>query len=313
MDESLFNARSRASARRSIDMLRSVIHGSTYETVAQMHGLSRTAVERRIKTVAVELTQVVGVDGLREEGAAFVRRLRLNRDAVLLALDRFVPRDSVSSRPARVLTPAEVAQGAARIRARSSRPNHDLALYCLQFATGLRPLEIARLQVRDYLQPDGSVARVSQLRAEVAINGRERPLLFQSTRLDETLDGYLAERLAKGYGAGESGQYRGLDARSPLFLSPDGTPYRITPNGGPDQSRQVCRALLEAYRKLFRLSGIKGLNTQSARLTLMSRMYDRGADEDQVGLVLGIADRSAVREQLPRPRPTLVDVVEELI
>ena len=37
-------------------------------------------------------------------------------------------------------------------------------------------------------------------------------------------------------------------------------------------------------------------------LTLMSRMYERGADEDQVGLVLGIADRSAVREQLRRGR-----------
>lgn len=313
MDEVLSNPRSRASARRSIDMLRSVIHGSTYEAVAQVHGLSRTAVERRIKTVAVELTQVVGVDGLREEGAAFVRRLRLNRDAILLALDHFVPREPVNTRPARVLTPAEVAQGAARIRARTCRPNHDLALYYLQFATGLRPLEVARLQVRDYLQPDGSVARVSQLRAEVAINGRVRPLLFQSTRLDETLGAYLAERSTKGHGVGGPGSPRGLDAVSPLILSPDGTPYRITPNGGTDQSRQVCRALLEAYRKLFRLSGIKGLNTQSARLTLMARMYDRGADEDQVGLVLGIADRSAVRGQLPRPRPSLTDALEELI
>jgi len=42
-------------------------------------------------------------------------------------------------------------------------------------------------------------------------------------------------------------------------------------------------------------------------------MYDRGADEDQEGLVLGIADRSAVREQLPRPRPSLVEAVEEPI
>jgi len=313
MDEVLSNSRNRASARRSIDMLRSVVHGSTYEAVAQAHGVSRTAVERRIKTVAVELTQAVGVDGLREEGAAFVRRLRLHRDAILLALDRFVPREPAGGRPARVLSPAEVAQGAARIRGRTSRQHHDLALYYLQFATGLRPLEVARLQVRDYLQPDGSVARTSELRPEVAINGRARPLLFQSTRLDETLGAYLAERLAKGYGVSEQGAFRGLDATSPLFLSADGTRYRITPNGGPDQSRQVCRALLEVYRKLFRLSGIKGLNTQSARLTLMARMYDRGADEDQVGLVLGIADRSAVREQLPRPRPTLTDALDELI
>ena len=313
MDEVLSNSRSRASARRSIDMLRSVVHGSTYETVAQAHGLTRTAVERRVKTVAVELTQVVGVDGLREEGATFVRRLRLHRDAVLRALDRFVPRDTSSLRPARVLSPAEVAQGAIRIRSRSNRPQHDVALYYLLFATGLRPLEVARLRVSDYLQADGSVVRLSRLRAEAAINGRERPLLFHSTRLDEALEAYLSERLAKRQGVGEAGAYRGLDGQSSLFLSVDGTPYRITPNGHPQQNRQVCRTLLEIFRKLFRLSGIKGLNTQSARLTLMSRMYDRGADEDQVGLVLGIADRSAVREQLPRPRPSLVEAVEEPI
>lgn len=305
--------RNAGSLSQSIDMLRSVVHGSTYETVAQAHGLTRTAVERRIKTVAVELTQVVGVDGLREEGATFVRRLRLHREAVLRALDDFAPRDASGARPARVLSAAEVNQGAARIRLRSSRPLHDLALYYLLFATGLRPLEVARLRVSDYLLADGSVVRQSRLRAEAAINGRERPLLFQSSRLDEALQAYLAERLARRQGLGESPAYRGLDGESALFLSSDGTPYRITPNGEPQQNRQVCRTLLEIFRKLFRLSGIKGLNTQSARLTLMSRMYDRGADEDQEGLVLGIADRSAVREQLPRPRPSLVEAVEEPI
>jgi hypothetical protein len=68
-----------------------------------------------------------------------------------------------------------------------------------------------------------------------------------------------------------------------LFLGPAGEPYQITPNGEPGQKRHVCRAVLEIYRKLFRYADIKGLSTQSARLTLMSRMYARGADEDQVG------------------------------
>jgi hypothetical protein len=42
-------------------------------------------------------------------------------------------------------------------------------------------------------------------------------------------------------------------------------------------------------------------------------MYERGADEDQVGEVLGIADRSAVREQLARPRPTLAHLLDEAV
>lgn len=74
------------STQRSIAMLRAVVSGETYEAVADHFGLSRTAVERRIKAIAVQLTKVVGIDGLKEEGAAFVRRLRLHRDGITAAL-----------------------------------------------------------------------------------------------------------------------------------------------------------------------------------------------------------------------------------
>ena len=116
-------------ALQSVEMLRAVIGGETYEAVAVRFGVSRTAVERRIKSVAVQLTQVVGVDGLKEEGAAFVRRLRLHRDAILVALAGFEPPTPIGTRPARVLSAEEVAQGAVRIKGRTSRTWHDLALY----------------------------------------------------------------------------------------------------------------------------------------------------------------------------------------
>lgn len=301
-------------ALQSVEMLRAVIDGETYEAVAMRFGVSRTAVERRIKSVAVQLTQVVGVDGLKEEGAAFVRRLRLHRDAILVALEGFEPQLSASGRPARVVSPQEVTQGAVRIKGRTSRTWHDLALYYMLFGTGLRPLEIARLEVRDYLHADGSVCRESELRAEAAINGKLRPLYFSSSRLDDALAVYFRERSDSGHGLGEPERYRGLDPGSRLFLSPSGEPYKIAPNNGaPGQNRYVCRALLEIYRKLFRYADLKGLSAQSARLTVMSRMYERGADEDQVGAILGIGERSAVRELLPRPRPTLAELLDELI
>ena len=301
-------------ALQSVEMLRAVVGGETYEAVAARFGVSRTAVERRIKSVAVQLTQVVGVDGLKEEGAAFVRRLRLHRDAILVALEGFEPKPPVGARPARVLSAAEVTQGAVRIKGRTSRTWHDLALYYMLFATGLRPLEIARLEVRDYLLADGSVCRESELRAEAAINGKARPLYFSSSRLDDALAAYFRERRDGGYGLGEPNCYRGLDPESRLFLSPGGEPYRIAPNNGaPGQNRYVCRALLEIYRKLFRYAELKGLSAQSARLTVISRMYERGADEDQVGTILGIGERSAVRELLPRPKPTLAELLDELV
>ena len=124
--------------------------------------------------------------------------------------------------------------------------------------------------------------------------------------------GVWTKRSAPTSTSGSAEHWRGLDPHGPLFLGAEGEVYPITPNGGEGQNRYVCRPLLEIYRKIFRQADIPGLCTQSARLTLMSRMYERGADEDQVGLVLGIADRSAVREQLPRPRPELAKVLEEL-
>jgi hypothetical protein len=64
------------------------------------------------------------------------------------------------------------------------------------------------------------VRRASELRAEAAITGKPRPLYFTSTRLDDALAAYLRERIEQGLGLAASGDYRGLDPRSCLFLSP---------------------------------------------------------------------------------------------
>ncbi|WP_284620552.1 site-specific integrase [Aquabacterium humicola] len=301
----------RRTTEQTIQMLREVLNGEPYSAVSARRGISRSAVERRVKALAVQITQAVGVDGLQAEGAAFVQRLRARRDAILASLERFDPERRGSRRAARVLAVEEVRLGALRVRSRSSRPNHDLALYHLLFATGMRPLEIARLKVGDYLRPDGEVRRESLVRAEVAINGKERPLLFAHRRLDEALAAYLDERVNAGHGLGSPGAWRGLDPGSPLFLDAAGAAYPITSNGSAGQDRHVCRALLDIYRRLFRQADMRSLSAQSARLTLMSRMYARGADEDQVGLVLGIADRSAVREQLARPRAPLAQLLDD--
>jgi integrase len=291
-------------------MLREVVNGDPFVAVAARRGLSRSGVDRRIKALAVHLTTAVGVEGLRENGAAFVSRLRMHRAAILEALARFEPSQLNSQRLARVLSPDEVELGARRIRARSARPQHDLALYYLLFATGLRPLEVARLQVADYLADDGSVRRESVLRCDVAINGKSRPLFFCHRRLDDAMSAYLEERQRLASRTGVQGKPT-LEPHSPLFLDANGSPYEIASAGGANGKRFVCRALLEVCRRMFRQAGVEGLCTQTARLTLMSRMYDRGADEDQVGLVLGIADRSAVREQLPRPRADLARLMED--
>lgn len=303
----------RDTAAQSIRMLKAVIDGATYETVAVCFGVSRTAVERRIKAIAVQLSQIADIDGLNEDGAAFVRRLRHHRDAILMALVEFEPQKAAGQRSNRIVTLEEIVQGGKRIKGRSARPWHDLSLFYLLFATGARPLEIARLEVRDYLNLDGSIRRVSELRAEAAITHKVRPLYFASTRLDEALAPYLAERLQNKQGIGQAESYRGLDPLSRLFLSATGDGFLITPYGEPGQRRFLCRPILETYRKLFRYAGMRGVTALSVRRTVVARLYERGADEDAVGLILGISERSAVRELLARHKPTIEQLLNELI
>ena len=300
-------------AAQSVEMLKAVIDGETYDVVAARFGVTRTAVERRVKSIAVQLTQAVGIEGLNEGGTAFAQRLRRHRDAILVALAEFEPPKPYGPRQTRVVSTDELAQAALRIKGRSSRPWHDQALFYMLFATGARPLEIARFEVRDYLNADGSVCRESRVRAEVAITGKERPLYFSSTKLDALLMPYLRERVEQGLGLGQPGAYGGLDPRSRLFVSATGVGFPITPYGKPGQHRYLCRAILEAYRKLFRYSGLKDVSSLSVRYTVASRLYDRGADEGQVGLLLGIGQRSAVRELMPRRKRTMAELVDELV
>ncbi len=104
-----------------------------------------------------------------------------------------------------------------------------------------------------------------------------------------------------------------LDPGSRLFLSATGEGFKITPYGKEGQMRFLCRPILETYSKLFRYSELQGVTALSVRRTVISRLYERGADEGQVGLLLGISERSAVRELLSRHKPTIAVLVDELI
>ena len=300
-------------ATRSIEMLKAVIDGRTYDAVAAEFGITRTAVERRVKGIAARLSKEVGVEGLNEGGAAFVRRLRHKRDAIRVALERFEPRQSDGTRLVRVVSEEEITQAVHRIRGRSAQPERDIAMFYMLFATGARPLEIARMELRDYLNADGSVRRESELRAEATITGKARPLFFASSKLDDALSTYLRVRAESRHCLGNSTSFRGFDPDSRLFLTATGEGFQITPYGEPGQHRFLCRPILETYRKLFRYAEVAGATALSVRHTVVARLYDRGADEEQVGLVLGISDRSAVRELFPRSRPAMSALVEDLI
>jgi integrase len=198
-------------------------------------------------------------------------------------------------------------------RIHSSCPHRDVALLYVLFATGAKPLEIARLEVRDYLDEDGTVRSESEVRSEVAINGKARPLYFASEKVVAAIDVYLKERVRRGLVLRDSKHFRGLDPLSRLFLTDDGHEMRIRVKEDGKHRHHVCHVILDVYRKIFNWAGLRGASTLSGRRTVAKKLHDRGCDLDSIGEVLGLKGRDSVRKLVPKTVAPLKEMLRQLI
>ncbi|MFT3815694.1 MAG: site-specific integrase [Acidovorax sp.] len=299
----------------STTLLLAVLGGLTYEAAGREQGLTRTAVERRVKALVLRLLHEVGIEGLNESGAMFVRKLREHREAIEAALARYVPvEDSPGVAGPVVLSDDDIQNALRRVRRRTPTPERDMAMVWILLATGMRPLEVARMEVADYLNADGSVRIRSQVRASVAENGLPRPLYFSSAAARDAIDDYLATRcgqVERGRPASVPADpaYRGLAPGAPLFLAQEGRAFLIESIPSVSGSRSLCQEIHYAYRKIFRRIGIPGLSALKVRYTVIDRLLRRGADKREIGELLG------VRELRPptRLRPGLDELMDGLV
>ena len=300
------------SAARAIRMLRAVLEGKTYDDVAKEEGIVRSAVEQRVKLIDAELRASVGVEGAPRSGPISAKQMRQLKDAYLVAISRYTPKES-ERRTGQALSDAELEHAVAVTREHSNCAQRDVALLYIIFATAAKPLEIARLAVRDYLNADGSIKVESQVRMEVAFNGQSRPLYFVSERANAAVDAYLQERVRRRQGLGRSKEYRGLDPESRLFLTEDGREMRIRVREGDARKHNICHGILDIYRKIFRRAGLKGVSALSARRTAAGKLYERGCGLDNIGKILGLKLKSSVRELVPKKEGTLKEMVRGLL
>lgn len=164
------------SLAKSIEMLERVLDGERYDAVARASRVTRSAVEQCVKALARELQRVVGVVGVDEDDMPTAALLRSRKEGYLEALAHYRPdRLPAIGDNARALSAEAVTRAVALTRQRSRCRRRDVALLHVLFSTGARPLEIARLEVRDYLAEDGSVREESLLPAKAAVNGKARP------------------------------------------------------------------------------------------------------------------------------------------
>jgi len=294
------------SVARSIQMLKGILDGKSYVAIAHESGLSRSAVEQRVKALARELEAVVGVERVDEDDAPSVTAMRARKDNYLEALAHYHPqRAAVTGKRSRALNDQDIERAVAMIRQHSNCRKRDTALLLALLSTGAKPLEIARLLVSDYLTEDGQVREESVMRADAAINGKQRPLFFASAKVVAAIDAYLEERVRRGQGTKNPTTYRGLDPESKLFLTGDGHAMPIKVRSLGNRRHYRCGVILDIYRRIFARAGLKGVSALSARRTIAERLLDRGCDVNQVGAVLGLKERDSVRNLIQNEHEVL--------
>jgi hypothetical protein len=268
-------------------MLRSLISGNSCDTIAREHELTKSAVSQRIRVLASALQRVVGVVDVDEDASPTASLIRQHGAAYLEALDHFVPQAAPALRNPFCGTADHIALYVAKIAQHSRTPLRDTALLHTLFTTAAKPLEIAQMEVRDYLDEGGNVREHSTLRAAIATNRQPRPLEFDQPDTVRAIDAYLDERLGNSGYSTTGAPYRGLAPCSRLFLTREGKPMRVV-LAGPGGQHQVCKEIHEIFRRILAYGGMSGMNTASARRIAAHALRNRGANPEEIGQALGL-------------------------
>lgn len=285
-------------------LVQAVLDGRrNYRSAASELGVARSTIERRVKGLVRRLFAAGVLGSFREEWIDDVATLRREREAIMAAARAF--KASVVERRVDVPGQVELAEAARRLREKGGVGHRDAALICVLFSTGMKTIELARLEVGDYLAEDGSVRAVSALRGSAAVNGVERPLHFSSQLVVESIDAYLAERARHRHGLAEPEAYRGLDPHSRLFLTDSGQPFRITARS-PSDPRPACKYLQATLRQAFARAGWPGMTANRMRRHVAIAMNGQGANRGEVQQMLGLKAKRSVK-RLTAPAPATAD------
>ena len=144
------------SSNSSARCLYGVLEGTPYSVVAKESGVGHSAVEKRVKAVERRLRHLIGVTGADAEEPLNIHQMRALRQQYLNAIDAFRNTHVVEKKIRRQITEKDLARAAELTHRYSNCPTRDTALLYTVFATGAKPIEIARLRVRDYLTADGA-------------------------------------------------------------------------------------------------------------------------------------------------------------
>lgn len=193
--------------------------------------------------------------------------------------------------------------------------HRNVALLLVIYGTGMMLTEVATIKLSSYLKSNGDVLATSAVSAEIAYNGKERPLYWSNSKVIGAVDKYLDFRIKHGQLTTTLGAaYRGLDPDGPIFLTRDGFPYlltqRITNTGTKSYS---CDSLSQLFRKLHLQAGIEGAGAMSGRRTFAVRLHQLGYDLMHINELLGHETLIATKNLIDAPPVSLGAIVAGVI
>ena len=198
-------------------------------------------------------------------------------------------------------------------RNRGQNQELNAALIVAAAIWGVKAGELSLIEVRDVLTPKGTLRKRWVLRKEVAFNGYARNLYTEHESLVEYLDVYLAFRIRRGQGVTGAGEYRGLDAESRLFLTPDGSPFKFSRRQSGSQASLQPTGMNAYFKRLIMNAGLPGITYKDFRRSLAIQMYREGAGKGVIKEImqyLGIRSYSAMRKILNSDPKALNDMIK---
>lgn len=183
----------------------------------------------------------------------------------------------------------------------SRHPERDAVILLLGLTCGMRIIEIAQVTVADLMLPSGKLRHEVSLRAAITKGCQQRCVFLSAPKLITAMEGYLAYRVQNRLRMNtDDTRYRGLLPAMPLILTRRGYPYelnkkrRVLETG--EQAEYWAADSLQSYvTSLYRAAGIKGGSSHSGRRTFATRLVQKGADIEDVQLLLGHTDLDATR------------------
>lgn len=176
-------------------------------------------------------------------------------------------------------------------------PVRNVALLMCVYGTGMMLTELARFPLKAYLQPNGNLREGSEVTPDIAYNGNPRPLYWSNKKVVDAIDKYLDFRIAHRHLVStKKAAYRGLDPESPLFLTDEGEPYKLTAQRTcMDAISYSCDSLSQLFRKLHLQAGIEGASAMSGRRRFAVNLNNKGYDLKHVKVLLGMKTLHATK------------------